>query len=142
MKKLMKEINQTLLLGNKERTKQISIDIENINIDYFKDANGLIECYFNVIDSYFKSNIIDFVEFLKYSEKNSYISDFIKDCDFELVLENIEDSEVELIKDSKNQLDFINMGTLIIDKYKIYCTGSYLYIMNLKTNKKYFYYCD
>ncbi|MCF6340114.1 MAG: hypothetical protein L3J10_05090 [Sulfurimonas sp.] len=121
--------------------KGFSIDVLNYNKNYFESSKQLLEAYTLVFADYFEKSIINaisFIDFLKDSVENNYmLCDIIRECDF-----SIKDEHILFQDTDSTDMDLINMGQFIFRNCKINVCGSYMFIEDLTTNIKYFYYGD
>ena len=100
---------------------------------------------------------IDFIDFLKYNIETREVSDFIEeDVDFEL--ENylgfykegipyeaiLHFKEISEDEDEEDNISSYNLyGSYVLNmRYVIHLVQSYIFIEDLVTKTKYFYYCD
>lgn len=120
---------------------KINISIASYNKKVFLNEIKLVDAYGLVFKDYLeyqiKTNDNDFLSFLKDSVNNNYyLSDSIIECDF-----TITNKGIEFIENNEKVI-FKNNGSFVIEDYEINVCFSYLFIKDIKTNKKYKYYGD
>ena len=119
--------------------KELRVDVYSYNAEYFNNQREMIECQSLILSNYVESEMEDFLDFLKDSvENNPYLNDFIKEINFE-----INDIKNEIsFKEDNEEYSYIFMGSYIVEKYKVFVSGSYIFIQDLSNYKKYMYYGD
>lgn len=121
----------------------INIELISYNPAFYNSAEAVLQSYGILITYYIQyqqrlNKKIDLLEFLKYSiENNPDICDFIKeDYNFEVkgtsIISSKEDDHVILN----------NFGEFNIENYAVYSCSSYMFIEDMRTQKKYMYYGD
>jgi len=113
------------------------IDVYSYNKNFIENPYKLLNLHGMILEDFIKSPFEDYLEFLYDSvENNTYLSDIIKEVDF-----TVKDDVISM-NDETEPTSYINMGEVVIDRFRIYLCGSFEFIVDLVNDKKYMYYGD
>lgn len=122
--------------------KSLIVELYTYNPTYYQSCEQLFNSYHLVISAYIqhqqmRNKKTTLLDFFRYSVKNIDLNDSLQeDIDF-----TVEDNKINITIDNE-EVSFINMGEFNIDQYEIFASGSYMFIIDSWSGKKYLYYGD
>lgn len=130
---------EAFTLNNQKEEKLKIIEVHSYNKIYYKNPISLLNAYGLILLAYIDyignntEKTVDFLDFIKYSVKNSHLSDTLTKVEF-----SIKDGIISI----KDNSDYGNLGEFYIDNYKCNVCHSYIFIEHIISNEKYLYYTD
>ncbi len=117
----------------------LKVVVLNYNPCCFKDAKEALGSNILILEDFITSRQESFVSFLKNSVKdNSCLCGFIEENKFEIV------SDIVTVEINGERESYASMYDFILPDWdvRVFVSGRYFFVENIKNNKKYFYYAD